>query len=84
MSVDRVAAQSGDQILDGIGETGMIARYMFNGDLRDWSRNNLHGQVSGGEAKFVTDDLFGKVLSLSGESNAFVIIPEQALTDLES
>lgn len=37
-----VQAQSGDQILDGIGETGMIARYVFNGDLKDWSRNNLH------------------------------------------
>ena len=36
-----VQAQSGDQILDGIGETGLIARYVFDGDIKDWSRNNL-------------------------------------------
>src|SRR5215217_5840262 len=62
----------------------MIARYTFNGDLKDWSRNNLHGKFQGGEATFVTDNKFGKVLSLSGENNAFVTIPAEALTDLES
>lgn len=77
-------AQSGDQILDGIGETGMIARYVFNGDTKDWSRNNLHGKFQGTEVKFVNDKHFGKVLSLSGGSNDFVMIPEEALTDLES
>jgi DUF1680 family protein len=84
LAVNKVQAQSGDQILDGIGETGMIARYVFNGDLKDWSRNNLHGKFPGGEAQFVNDTRFGKVLSLSGESNAFVTIPGEALTDLES
>ena len=34
-----VMAQSGDQILDGIGETGLIARYVFDGNVKDWSRN---------------------------------------------
>ncbi|SFC70808.1 hypothetical protein SAMN04487907_107158, partial [Zunongwangia mangrovi] len=29
----------GDQILDGIGETGLIARYVFDKDAKDWSRN---------------------------------------------
>lgn len=77
-------AQNGDQILDGIGETGMIARYVFNGDLRDWSRNNLHAKVVGGEAAFVNDARFGRVLSLPGENNVFVSIPGDALTDLES
>ena len=38
-------AQTGDQILDGIGETGLISRYTFDGDLKDWSRNNLHGSI---------------------------------------
>ncbi len=76
-------AQSGDQILDGIGETGLIARYVFNGDLKDWSRNNLHAS-HGAEAKFVEDARFGKVLSLSGSTNDFVVIPEEALTDMES
>lgn len=77
-------AQSGDQILDGIGETGMIARYIFNGDLRDWSRNNLHAKYQGGEAPFVNDPRFGRVLSLSGDNNAYLTIPGDALTDLES
>ncbi|PZR01696.1 MAG: hypothetical protein DI539_28285, partial [Flavobacterium psychrophilum] len=63
-------AQAQDQILDGIGETGMIARYVFNGDLKDWSRNTLHAKYQGGEAQFVNDNRFGKVLSLSGENNA--------------
>lgn len=77
-------AQNGDQILDGIGETGMIARYVFDGDTKDWSRNNLHGKFQGGQAKFVNDERFGKVLSLAGGSNDFVAIPGEALTDLES
>lgn len=79
-----VKAQSGDQILDGIGETGMVARYIFNGDVKDWSRNNLHGKYEGIDVKFVTDKQFGKVLSLSGENNSYVTIPQGALTDLES
>ena len=82
--VNTARAQSGDQILDGIGETGMIARYVFNGDLKDWSRNNLHAKLVGPEVTFVTDNKFGKVLSLSGDNNAYVTIPGEALTDLES
>jgi len=82
--VNTAQAQNGDQILDGIGETGMIARYVFNGDLKDWSRNNLHAKTQGTEATFVNDNRFGKVLSLSGNNNAFVTIPGEALTDLES
>jgi hypothetical protein len=77
-------AQNGDQILDGIGETGMIARYVFNGDLKDWSRNNLHARFQGADVKFINDNRFGKVLSLSGDSSAFVTIPGEALTDIES
>ncbi|HWV74618.1 MAG TPA: beta-L-arabinofuranosidase domain-containing protein [Pseudosphingobacterium sp.] len=83
-SAHTVQAQNGDQILDGIGETGMIARYVFSGDTKDWSRNNLHGKFQGAEVKFVDDKRFGKVLSLSGGSNDFVAIPGEALTDLES
>lgn len=79
-----VNAQNGDQILDGIGETGMIARYLFSGDLRDWSRNNLHAKFQGGEAVFVNDNRFGRVLSLSGDNNAYITLPGEALTDLES
>jgi len=82
--VNTAQAQSGDQILDGIGETGMIARYVFNGDMKDWSRNNLHARSQGSEVKFVNDQQFGKVLSLSGDNNTFVTIPGEALTDIES
>lgn len=74
-----VNAQGGDQILDGIGETGMIARYVFDGDTKDWSRNNLHAES---QAKFVNDNRFGKVLSLTGSE--FVTLPTSTLTDLES
>jgi DUF1680 family protein len=77
-------AQNGDQILDGIGETGLIARYLFNGDVKDWSRNNLHATVEGNAVKFVEDKKFGKVLALQGNSQSFVTLPREALADLES
>jgi len=77
-------AQNGDQILDGIGETGMIARYVFDGDVKDWSRNNLHAKFQGTGVKFVNDNRFGKVLSLSGDNNSFLTIPGEAVKDIES
>lgn len=77
-------AQNGDQILDGIGETGLIARYVFNGDAKDWSRNNLHGKIQDNKAKFVNDELFGTVLSLSADSKTFVSIPDDGLIGEES
>ncbi|SEO21621.1 Ig-like domain (group 4) [Flavobacterium sp. CF108] len=77
-------AQNGDQILDGIGETGLIARYVFDGDAKDWSRNNLHGKIQDTKAKFVNDELFGTVLSLPADSQAFVSIPGDGLIGEES
>ena len=77
-------AQSGDQILDGIGETDLIARYVFDGDARDWSRNNLHAIIKGSNATFVEDNSFKRVLSLSREGKAYVSIPGEALTGIES
>lgn len=79
-----VFAQSGDQILDGIGETGLIARYIFKGDVKDWSRNNLHASIQGSDFKFVEDELFGNVLSLPGDSAAFISIPVESVTGQES
>ncbi|WP_316800423.1 beta-L-arabinofuranosidase domain-containing protein [Pedobacter frigidisoli] len=79
-----VQAQNGDQILDGIGETGLSARYQFNGDVKDWSRNNQHGKINGTEISFVKDGRFGTVLSINGGSNSFVTIPGEVLTDIES
>jgi len=71
----------GDQILDGIGETGLIARYVFEKDAKDWSRNNLHATIKG-DAKFVKDELFKNVLSLSGD--AYISLPSSALNNVES
>lgn len=83
-SITTLHAQNGDQILDGIGETGLIARYVFDGDAKDWSRNNLHGKIQDTKAKFVNDELFGKVLSLSADSKAFISIPADGLIGEES
>lgn len=84
LSTTPVLGQSGDQILDGIGETGLLARYLFEGDAKDWSRNNLHGTIEASKAKFITDEQFGTVLSLSGEAKAFVSIPGAAINEEES
>jgi uncharacterized protein len=79
-----ISAQNGDQILDGIGETGLIARYTFNGDAKDWSRNNLHGSIHGTDFKFVKDELFGNVLSLGGNSDTFISLPAESVTGEET
>lgn len=79
-----VQAQEGDQILDGIGETDMVARYILSGDLKDWSRNSLHARLSVGAPQFVEDPQFGKVLSLGGKKDVFVQFPQETLTGLES
>ncbi|HCM60225.1 MAG TPA: hypothetical protein DIS74_07620 [Bacteroidales bacterium] len=77
-------AQDGDQILDGIGETGLISRYQFKGDVRDWSRNNLHGIMQGTDFRFMPDSLFGNVLAISGESETYISIPSEAVSGEES
>lgn len=77
-------AQTGDQILDGIGETGLIARYIFDGNTKDWSRNNWHGKIQDSKGKFINDEQFGTVLSLPADSNAFVSLPGEALLGEES
>jgi len=74
-STTSVFSQTGDQILDGIGETALIARYTFKGNVKDWSRNNLHGTIQGSGFKFIDDNQFGEVLSLSGDTATFVSIP---------
>ncbi|MGE5420836.1 MAG: beta-L-arabinofuranosidase domain-containing protein [Chloroflexota bacterium] len=79
-----VFAQSGDQILDGIGETGLVARYLFKGDAKDWSRNNLHAVIQGTGFKFTEDETFGNVLSLPGNSEVFISLPGESVTGQES
>lgn len=79
-----VSAQSGDQILDGIGETGLIARYTFKADAKDWSRNNLHGSIIGTDFRYEKDSLFGSVLSLAGTSETYISFPGELVSGEES
>jgi uncharacterized protein len=60
--------QGGDQFLDGIGETGLVARYLLNGNAEDSSRNNAHATLEGTGAAFVEDGA-RKVLLLSGDGS---------------
>ena len=70
----------GDQFLDGIGETALVARYVFNGNAEDRSRNNLHAALRGDGTAFVQDPRFGQtVLQLSGKGG-YVQLPGQALS----
>lgn len=79
-----VFAQGGDQILDGIGETALIARYTFTRDASDRSRNNLNGSIQGSDYEFVNDSLFRRVLSLPVDGEAYISIPGEAVTGEES
>nr|WP_320000725.1 beta-L-arabinofuranosidase domain-containing protein [uncultured Draconibacterium sp.] len=82
--INSVFAQSGDQILDGIGETGLIARYTFEENAKDWSRNNLHGNIQGPGYEFINDEIFGKVISLAGDGKTYITIPGELLAGEES
>ena len=77
-------AQTGDQILDGIGETGLIARYILDGDTKDWSRNNWQGTMNGTDFAFVEDEQFGKVLSFQEGSQSYLSIPGYSVIGEES
>jgi len=50
--------EEGDQILDGIGETDLIARYLFSGDAEDASRHSRHATLHGTKGTFVDKELF--------------------------
>ncbi len=63
------AAQGGDQFLDGIGETGLVARYLLSGNAEDSSRNHFHATLRGSGGTFVQDPQFRNVLLLTGEGS---------------
>ncbi len=84
LGLNGLQAQSGNQILDGIGETAMISRYIFDGDAKDWSRNNLHGRIHGPNVRFAEDEKFGRVLVLPGDGQSYVSIPDESLEGEES
>ncbi|MBX7187752.1 MAG: glycoside hydrolase family 127 protein [Vicinamibacteria bacterium] len=76
--IEATAIQGGDQFLDGIGETSLVARYAFNGNAEDSSRNQLHGTVSGTGAVFVEDGP-RKALLLTGDGS-YAELPASALS----
>src|SRR5688572_26719275 len=71
-------SQAGDQFLDGIGETSLIARYVLNGHAEDSSRNQFHAALRGNGATFVEDGP-RRVLLLTGDGS-HLQIPGHALT----
>ena len=74
----QTATQGGDQFLDGIGETALVARYAFNGNVEDSSRNQLHATLRGTAPVFVDDTPPRKVLLLTGDGS-YVQLPATAL-----
>jgi uncharacterized protein len=70
------SVQGGDQFLDGIGETGLVARYVLDGTAEDSSRNQLHATLRGGS--FVEDAQFRRVLLLTGDGS-HLQVPADAL-----
>jgi uncharacterized protein len=74
----QTSGQGGDQFLDGIGETGLIARYVFNGNVEDSSRNQLHATLRGTGGVFVEDATGRLALLLTGDGS-HVQLPADAL-----
>ncbi len=85
LTLDARGQQSeGNQFLDGIGETALAARYVLAGNAEDWSRNGRHASVLGGPETYVDDARFGRVLSLDGANGAYLVLPGDALTELDT
>ena len=72
-------SQGGDQFVDGIGETGLAARYLLSGNSEDSSRNHFHAAMRGSGGTFVEDPLFRNVLLLTGDGS-HLQIPSEALS----
>ncbi|WP_148598157.1 beta-L-arabinofuranosidase domain-containing protein [Aquisphaera giovannonii] len=85
MSASVATAQAdGDQIIDGIGETSLIARYPLDGNATDRSRNGFHATPRGEGAAFAEDRRFGKVLALNGARGVALELPAMMLDGVES
>jgi DUF1680 family protein len=84
MAAAESVAAGGDQFLDGIGETALLARYIFDGNTADRSRNSYSATLRGAGATYVDDKQFGKVLSLPGSGDACIQIPGQVLEGVDS
>src|SRR3954462_14662893 len=64
-------------VLDGIGETGLIARYILENNAEDAGRNQFHAALRG-SANFVDDPLFRRALLLTGDGSSLQL-PAKAL-----
>jgi DUF1680 family protein len=71
--------QGGDQFLDGIGETGLIARYQLTGNAEDSSRNQFHAAIRGNGGAFVNDEQFKQVLLLTAGDGSHLQLPGETL-----
>jgi hypothetical protein len=76
-------AQGGDQFLDGIGETALVARYVCNGNTEDSSRNHFHAALRGSGGAFIEDPRFGRVLELAG-NGGYIELPGRALAGVDT
>jgi DUF1680 family protein len=74
-----VQQQGGDQFLDGIGETGLVARYVLNANAEDASRNQFHATLRGSGGTFVDDEQFRRALLLTGDGS-HLQLPGETLT----
>lgn len=72
-------AQGGDQFLDGIGETGLVARYLLDANAEDSSRNQFHATLRGAGGTFVDDGEFRRALLLTGDGS-HLQLPAETLT----
>src|SRR4051812_37140881 len=77
-SVDQ--SGQGDQILDGIGETSLVARYVLETTAEDSSRNQLHATTHG-SAAFVEDPSFRRALLLTGDGSYLELPPNTLAAD---
>jgi DUF1680 family protein len=74
--------QGGDQFLDGIGETGLMARYQLGENVEDASRNQFHAALRGTGGAFVEDPQFRRVLLLTGDGS-HLELPSPTLDSIE-
>ena len=82
--IQSASAQGGDQVLDGIGETSLVARFVLDGNAQDRSRDSHNATLHGSGATFVEDKQFGRALSLSGEDDAYVSLPAATLGEADT
>jgi DUF1680 family protein len=80
----RAQETPGDQILDGIGETALVARYRLEENAKDTSRNQYHATFSGTTPSFADDARFGRALVLDATKREFLQLPAGALAGLDS